>query len=161
MFYKMQPETKKYIVSQGEIEFTPTVKWKNAGILDLCIKHEVSFDHHDGKKDELGSFYLTVRSESSYEMAKLEFSNSCSKGLKLFMFELILKHAIKEAKLANVGDLIIECDDLLMVEAFLTCHFRVECIKQKTKPNSIYRGRKEIAQDKARTIGFTAGLVSL
>lgn len=162
MFYETLPKTKEYILSQGEIEFVPAVKWKNASVLELCMKHEIVFRHTDGQVDDLGSFYLTLKNGFLYEMAKVEFATRCGRGLKLFMFELILKCAIREAALAGSSSLVIECDDPLIAEAFLTCRFKVEILEPATKSRPVYRGKKELAQERVDPlVNFTMGYGSL
>ena len=142
MFNEVRPNFKEYILNQGEIEFFPVVKFAMSHVLTTSIRHDAVFIYHKGGKDRLGEFYLTL-AEGIYEMTHFEFIAGCGPGLKLFMLELILKFAIKDAALNKCSYVVIECAEPLITDALMTCHFSI------TKPDGqlisgkpVYRGIK-------------------
>lgn len=162
MFIEVTPETREYVLSQGEVEFSPAVKWKAQGTDVLHKRYDITFVYPDGKKDELGKFYLTLREDYCYEMTYVELTTECGKPLQMFMLELIMKTAIKEAKTSGVGRLDIECNHAFAPDAFLTCHFKVERLDIVSPGKTIWKGSKEIAQDKQHPlVNFAKGMGSL
>lgn len=162
MFRELSQKTRAHIVSQGEIEFVPIVKWKSFEVLSTFIKHEIVFQHNSKKQDRIGSFYLTIDENCCFEMTKIRFTEKSGVPLRLFMYELILKCAIKEAKFNSAPRLVAQCDDPLFVEALLKLQFDVQQIEQLTEPAPLYHGEKKLAQGKVHPlVNFSKGVGSL
>ena len=142
MFSEVKPKFKEYILSQGEIEFFPLVKFMMAHVLTASVKHDAVFIYHKGGRDRLGEFYLTL-AEGIYEMTCFRFVGSCGPGLKLFMLELILKSAIKDAAFNKCSYVMIECAEPLMTDALMACHFSITKLDdQEIDGKPVYRGIK-------------------
>jgi hypothetical protein len=148
MFYRVMSETREYISEQGEIEFKPIVKWKTFNLMKTAVKHEIVFKYkHKPETDRLGSFYLIIDGNELYEMTKVRFTADHRTGLRSFVYELIVKHALKQAEEIGVRSFVIECDDPLIVDTLLSHSFRIRKLEQLTIPDEpIYRGEKELAQ---------------
>jgi len=146
MFIEVTPETKEFILSQGEVEFNPAIKWKSVSTDISYLRYDMFFVYTDGGKDELGKFYLTLRKGLCYEMTAVELTAKCGKALQMFMLELMVKAAIKEAKLAGAIRLEIECNHPLVAYAFLTCNLKIEKFDQVSTNRPLWKGSKKIEQ---------------
>lgn len=146
MFQEFSPKMREHIISTGEVEFIADMKCHSANLMTSYMKHRIIFRYYEsGEADEVGDFYLTLQNGHRYEMARLRITANIGQALKLFMMELILKAAIKEAQQANVFDVVVDCTEKLIADAFLTCRFSIERFKSNIYGGyDIFRGKKSV-----------------
>jgi hypothetical protein len=153
MFKEFSSEMKEQILSKGEIVFEPTIKSNGSAALSSYVRHTILFRYLSGDEDEIGSFYLTIQDGYHYEMNRLEITPNIGQALKLFMLELILKTAMKEASISNASSVRAVCSEPLALDAFLTCRFEIDRFESSVKGrDDIFCGRKVLKRSETHPL---------